>query len=166
MFDYLKENKLGVGILAIGAILTGLAFAVQGCALDDLIQVKVPQGVQASVGVAPKVPLSEAPYTFEAYRTKVERDSRQFSESISDAQFLHSTVAGLVRMGFEEASGPLSLMPYGSLLLAGLTGFGGVMLKKPGTDKATAAMREEHQKTLAHEKEKSYNAGITKGTGA
>ena len=152
MTKWFSENK---GAVLAGSITVSMVVALvlaSGCSLSDLVQVRVPQGVQQSLATTSQITLTEAGYTWNQWVQFVEHNSQQFQDSIDRSNFIWGMLSSAVNVGAESAQGPLAALPGGTFLLSGLTLVTGLFLNKPGAAKATAK-----------EKEKSFNAGIKVG---
>lgn len=201
---WFSDNKAGIFILLAAALVAGLLFYAQGCALDDMVKVSVPPAVQTELGVPAKVPLSAAAGLTEQYReaiahkagriadentawaadkqaelaaavrqTELEAKDRNFkltsfkseaqrgvnalSSSVESAAAVRDFLGGLLNTGLGAATtaaqnAGVGVMPGGSFLLAGLAGLGGLLIRRPGTqrevDQAYDQGREEALKTL------------------
>ena len=58
--------------------------AVQGCDLQKMVKVDVPQGVQQSVPVGEEVPLSESEYAWDQWSNWVEANSEAVDQVASE----------------------------------------------------------------------------------
>ena len=150
--NWLSNNK-GVILAGIAtvALAAGFLFA-SGCSLGDIIQVKVPTGIQQSLAAPSQVPLNESSYTWDSWVQFVEHNSQQLQDNIDRSNFVWGMLSSAVNVGAESAQGPLAALPGGTFMLSGLTLLTGLFLNKPGAAKATAK-----------EKEKSFNAGLKAG---
>lgn len=137
ILSFMKQQRAGLGVLALTAALCGALFLASGCKVTDFVSVDVPQQVQDATGAPARVTLTDAPMVMEDYI----RYGDRFQAEIDD---------GNRTLGWFMAVGDIGLrigaaqLPVGGLGLSLLTGLGGLLLKGPGT---------------AKEKEKSYKAG-------
>ena len=136
-------NKTAIGIGAVWVALGASIYFMSGCALDDLVQVSVPKGVQTATQTASTIKLSDAEYTWTEWQNFVDVNTAKFQESIDDANKVWGVASSVVNIGADSAAGPLSQLPGGASLATGL------FLRRPGD-----AKRE------AKEKERSFNAGL------
>ena len=152
MTQWFKNNKAAAswGILAMIAVLT--IAAVSGCQLSDIVKFDPPSAVQQAIGVAPRMPMSEAGFTWDEWTAYVERNSKQLAAEIEDGNYRLGMIQSMTDVGMQALQDAAPAFPGGALLVGGLSMMGGLFLKKPGTDKAMAA-----------EKEASYNKGIEEG---
>lgn len=151
---YVGRNPVGVVSLTAALVMAVGVMTMQGCSLDSFIKVRVPQGVQRSIGIPSKIPLRDATSAFEKFKADVTRDSTQFAESIESARFLSELFGSLLDTGLTLGQVGIgsSGIPMGGLLSLGLGMLGGLALEKPGTQKRTTA-----------EKMRSFNKGLTEG---
>ena len=160
MMQFLRDNKGAVAWLGAALAFLIVLFVVAGCSVADFIKVRAPTTVQQTMGVPPKVPLSEAGMVLDGYKAKVEADFK--AKTAAGQAFAENIERGWVWVGFldsvfqaglaeAEASG-VATLPGGALALALLTGLGGLFLPKPGAGTK-----------LRTEKEDSYNAGLEAG---
>lgn len=126
--------------------------AVQGCDLQKMVKVDVPEGVQQSVPVGEEVPLSESEYAWDQWSNWVEANSEAFARNIEDGRSRLALIENLTAMGMGALGEVSSTFPGGAVLFSGLSLLTGWFLKRPGEDKV-----------VAKEKEDSYNAGLAKG---
>ena len=142
-------NKTAIGIGAVWVALGASIYFMSGCALDDLVQVSVPKGVQTATQTASTIKLSDAEYTWTEWQNFVDVNTAKFQESIDDANKVWGVASSVVNIGADSAAGPLSQLPGGAALVSGLSLATGLFLRHPGD-----AKRE------AKEKERSFNAGL------
>lgn len=152
--EYVGRNPTGSILLVVAFIVAVGVMAMQGCSIDTFVKVRVPDGVQKSIGVPAKIPLRDAFPAFEKFKADVTRDSAQFADNIESARFLSRVFDSLLDTGLTlgQAGAENSGIPMGGLLSLGLGLMGGLALEKPGTQKRTTA-----------EKTASFNEGLTEG---
>lgn len=152
--EYVGRNPTGSILLTVALVMAVSVMAMQGCSLDSFIKVRVPEGVQKSLGIPAKITLRDANPAFEKFKADVTRDSKQFADSIEDGQFLSEIFGSLLDTGLTlgQAGAENSGIPMGGLLSLGLGMLGGLSLEKPGSQKRTTA-----------EKMASFNKGLTEG---
>lgn len=141
MFEWFRKNILGSSLWLVAAGLAVAMLHMQGCQLTDLVPVDVPEEVQRATGAEESVSLTEAPMVAEDYA----RAGAEFGVNIDEAYERFGFVRGLIETGVELGS---EYFPGGGVLLSALFGFGGLLMKGPGTSK---------------EKEESFNAGLERG---
>ena len=156
-------NKKGVYFLAFGALVFLGLFAVQGCDLGDLVQVKVPDGVRNAVGLADddRVSLNAAELTFDQWSQWVEKENAAFIDQIGQAQERAAVLGSFLQLGLEQVSAASSTFPGGAVLVSALAGVGGLFLRQPGSRRREEKTREKAFKQgaevgalLQHEKER------------
>lgn len=136
--------------LSIGMV--GLSVAVSGCALDQVVKVNVPKDVQVATKSEEKVALADSELLWNDWANYVEKNTEALRSRINAANEQYTVIASLTSLGLETAGTAASTLPGGAFIIAGLTGLGGLFLKRPGTDKL-----------IAKEKEASYNKGLEVG---
>ena len=134
------------------AIVLFACLGIQGCDLQKMIKVDVPEGVQQSVPVGEQVPLSESEYAWDQWSNWVEANSEAFARNIEDGRSRLTLIENITAMGMGALGEVSNTFPGGAVLFSGLSLLTGWFLKRPGEDKA-----------VAKEKEDSYNAGLAKG---
>ena len=151
---YVGRNPTGSILLTVALVMAVGVMAMQGCSLDSFIKVRVPKGVQQSIGIAAKIPLRDANPAFEKFKADVTRDSEQFADSIESAQFMSEIFGSLLDTGLTlgQVGVENSGIPMGGLLSLGLGMLGGLALEKPGSKGRTTA-----------EKMASFNKGLKEG---
>lgn len=134
ILNYFKENATGVTILAFVAMaMLGITMA-SGCSLDDVVKVNVPPAVREVTNTKTKqVPLSRVTRVRERYIAEVTSNLEEFDANIEQASVFRDFAASLLNTGLTAGQGALAGVPGGGFLLAGLTGLGGLFLRKPGT---------------------------------
>lgn len=126
--------KTIAGLALIAALIAGVT-ACNGYALADFVKVQTPEGVQEVTGAPAKVRLSQAPFVRQRYVDSVKSNLAEFDKNTADAQLFADFVGGLLNTGLELAEGPLSGVPLGGVIFAGLGGLIGLYTNKPGTAK-------------------------------
>lgn len=152
MKAFLAANKGALTMFGLSIAFIAASVGISGCQLDKLIKVDVPTKVQAAVESPEQVPLAESQVLWDEWAAYVKTNSDALKARISDAQGQYATVTSLTSMGLEAATGAASTLPGGALIVAGLTGLGGLFLKRPGTDRK-----------MQEEKQASYNKGFEIG---
>ena len=153
MAEWIKRNSVGLALAGtMIAIMVMLVFVASGCSASDLIQVRVPSGVQRSISTPKLVPLSDAPHEWDRWILFVETESERFSDSIARGQELLGFVQSMTNTGLGLAEQALGGIPFGGALIGGLGLVSGIFFDKPGAKKKEAS-----------EKQASYNAGMAKG---
>lgn len=137
----LNWKAIGVWSIALAAIVA--TSQMSGCALDDMIPVDVPEGVQAVTGAPESVKLSETEYVRDDFVTKTVRDLQRFDDNIADARFWEGIGLMLGNTGFEIAAGQMGAIPGGGILLTLLGAIGGRYMKRPGEDGRVDATWDE-----------------------
>ena len=145
-------NKTAFLVGGVTLVLSVAMVFASGCSLGDLVQVRVPSGVQQSLAAPSQVTLNESTYTWDSWVHFVESNTEQFQDNIDRTNFVWGALSSAVNVGAESAQGPLSALPGGAALISGLSLLTGLFLNKPG------AVKKE-----AKEKEKSFNAGMNAG---
>jgi hypothetical protein len=152
MIDWIRQNNRPTIFLLSAALLLLTLAALGACQVEDLVKVQVPESVAQAVDVETTIPLSAADHTWDDWVAWVDRQSRQFAESINRGNETAGVLQGLVETGISVGQGAAATIPGGAFLTTALGLLGGLFLKRPGD-----ALRERK------EKEASYNAGIEKG---
>ena len=152
MKNFLTENKGALTMFGLSALMVLTSVGVSGCQLDQVIKVDVPKDVQEATSSEPKVALADSDLLWNEWTNYVEMNSAALRARIGDANEQYSLVASLTSMGLETAGTAAGTLPGGAFIVAGLTGLGGLFLKRPGTDKM-----------IQKEKEASYNKGLKMG---
>ena len=152
--SYVSRNPTGSIMLTVALVMAVSVMAMQGCRMDTYIKVRVPKGVQQSIGVGSKITLREAGPAFEKFKADVTRDSEQFADSIESARFLSDIFGSLLDTGLilGQVGAENSGLPMGGLLSLGLGMLGGLALEKPGSKGRTTV-----------EKMASFNKGLSEG---
>lgn len=148
MIGWLRQSAVGVFLLIVAAlVLTGLLI-LSGCALDEMIKVRVPKDVRKAIKAPAQIALRDSEITFNEWAAYVDRGSQRFTRNIEDAQFVYNFAASAVDTGLAFAEGPLATVPGGAVIFGSLTGAAGLFMRQPGAQK-----REQK------EKESSFKAG-------
>jgi len=152
LVQWFRDSKFGMFMLVvvIGAI--ALIVAAQGCNLQTMIKVDVPNGPRKALGLGSKITLRDFDSTFEEWTTYCERETQRFADNGEDAIWLFNFLGSAINTGLSsvDAAAGTSL-PLGLIGISSLTGLAGLFMKQPGTSR-------EIQK----EKESSFNAGLRK----
>ena len=154
MSRFLEDNKGALAMFGLSVAMIALSLGVSGCQLDQIIKVNVPRDVQAAISSDEKVPLADSPLLWEQWSSYVSMNTEALKARIGDADGQYRMVSSLTSMGLETAGAAASTLPGGAFIVAGLTGLGGLFLKRPGTDKM-----------VQKEKEDSFNKGLEVGSG-
>lgn len=118
------------------AVVAALSFtALQGCDLEDLVQVKLEPEVQEALDEPARVSLSESRVVWQRWQDYVERTTTTLSMEISDADRRYNVLLSLVSTSFDALSDHSSTLPGGLLITSALSGLGGLFLNKPGAKK-------------------------------
>lgn len=152
MKNFLTANKGALTMFGLSAVMIAASLGVSGCQLDQVIKVDVPKDVQTATDSQPKVALADSDLLWQEWKNYVDINTEALRARIGDANNQYSLVASITSMGLETAGGAASTLPGGAFIVAGLTGLGGLFLKKPGTDRM-----------IQKEKEASYNKGVKIG---
>ena len=153
MRDWMRNNSTGVTFLAVGiCLVAGVSFLSFGCTASDLIQVRVPLGVQRSINAPKIVTLTDAPHEWDRWQLFVETETEKFADQIATSKQLLGFVESFANTGLGVAEQALGGIPFGGAAVGGLGLLAGIFFDKPG------AKNKE-----AKEKEASYNAGIQQG---
>jgi len=137
--EFFRENATGSVVLGVGAAgLLGLAL-LQGCSLGDAIKVAVPEQIQKTTGVGPKVSLNKAPFAREEFVQDASRALAEFDDSIERADALRNIFADFLNSGLTIGQDALagSGFPLGGALALALGGVGGLFIQKPGSQRKT-----------------------------
>lgn len=141
--EFLKKNKAGAVLFGIAAILSIGMVVASGCRISDAIKVPVPKPVQVATGVNRVVTLTEAEDVRDEYVEDFKRGLDRFDQNIEDAYFWHDTATSLLNTGTLAAEGALAGVPGGAIALSVLTGFAGLMTRKPGTDREIQRAKQD-----------------------
>ena len=168
-----------VTLFAVALGWIGAIFLATGCAITDYVPVDVPRHIQQTVGVPPRVSLTEAPEVLADYKVKVEQNVVTMGGNIEDKRWVADLFGTFVDYGVDMgtlAIGNASL-PGATIGIAGLFGLGGILTGRLTNAKAAervkAAIQLEAEQRIASlqadleartrkEKEKSYNSGLEK----
>lgn len=132
------EAKKPVWLGVAAAVIVGAMTAIAGCQVDDLIKFQTPAGVQRSIDVEEWVPVSKAATTFDEWQKFVELNTTRMQSSVEDGRERVALVASITDMGVQAASGPLSTVPGGAILVGALSMAAGIFVKRPGDKKREA----------------------------
>ena len=152
MKQFLNDNKGSLIMFGLSIAMIVVSVSVSGCQLDQFIQVDVPRGVQSATASEATVPLSDSDLLWAEWTSFVEKNTDALRARIGSANSQHAMVSSITSMGLDTATSAAGALPGGAFIVAGLTGLGGLFLKKPGTDKM-----------IRKEKEASYNKGVKVG---
>ena len=70
---------------------------------------------------------------YASWQSFVAVNTQELLDNIDSANETYSTLASFVDLGFDVASNHAGAIPGGGLVLAALTGLGGLFVNKPGT---------------------------------
>ncbi|MAJ59864.1 MAG: hypothetical protein CBC48_07810 [bacterium TMED88] len=140
------------------SVVSALVFTtLQGCDLQDLITLDVPQDVRAAVDEPERVSLSDSAIIWERWQEYVEKNTDRLAVQIQDAERRYTTIRALFDTSLEALGDHASTLPGGLLITSALSGLGGLFLNKPGAKrkmyKANVAAFSEgvKQERAAHE---------------
>lgn len=148
MFNWIRQNASGAMLMAIGAISLMAIAGVQGCNLAKMVEFDVPREVRKATGLPQKTNLYDFDDDFREWQQHCEAGTDKFLRNRDDAQGWYDLFSMAMNTGMVFADGALAGVPGGGIAIGALMGLGGLLMKKPGTDKI-----------LADEKIKSFNAG-------
>jgi|TARA_R100000084_G_scaffold109282_1_gene75405 hypothetical protein len=131
-----KNNKIPTLCITLAAVVLLLASSLAGCNLQDIVSVKVPEGVQAAIKTNGKVPLSEADDRWAEWVAWVDRQSGEFSSQIDKGRETAAVITALTNTGIQFGTEASSSLPGGALIGSGLALLGGLFIRKPGDKKA------------------------------
>lgn len=138
----------GIMFLAVAGIaLIGMGLA-SGCDTGDMIKVRPPASVVGG-DIKPVMSLNDAIGAYEQWKAAVIIEDRQWAEKLGKAAEFQSVLGSLVSDGMAYVAPALGGLPGGALIVGALTGIGGLLLPKPGTQKRIDA---------------AYNAGRIEAT--
>jgi len=147
-----KPNKSAIlTFLVLATVSTALIWG-QGCQVEDMIQVQMPEGVQQGAEVEETVPLSQVKYVVEDWRHFFRMNTWKLEDNVERAQLMADVINSLLNIGLSEAGGIASVVPGGAIAMGALSYFFGLYRKQPGSDKV-----------VAKEKMDSYNKGHDDG---
>lgn len=130
-----SEAKKPVWLGVAAAVVVGAMTAIAGCQVDDLIKFQTPAGVQRSIDVEEWVPVSKAETVFDEWQKFVELNTTRMQGAVEDGRERVALVASITDMGVQAASGPLSTVPGGAILVGALSMAAGIFVKRPGDKK-------------------------------
>ena len=148
MIEWLRTSAVGVLLLVVASLTFAGLLVLSGCALDQMIKVKVPKKIRIAIKAPAQIPLRDSEMTFDEWVAHVDRETAYFARNIEDARWVYSFASSAIDTGLAFSEGPLATVPGGAILLSGLTGAAGLFMRQPGT-----AKREQK------EKESSFKAG-------
>lgn len=131
-----------------------ITVTVAGCNLGDVIRTKVPPAAQKSESLPKTLTLNESQVEFDRYLHNVAMTSNQWTESIEQSLSLQSLLQDIAMTELSPARLAVMGIPVGGPAALLLTFGIGTFLKRPG---------DVSQKDAAKGKEKSFNAGLSKG---
>lgn len=152
MTELLKNNRTAAIFITCSVLTFLLVSVLAACDLDDVIRVKVPEGVAKSIEVEESITLAESDVAWDEWLAWVERQSSRFATEIDRGNEIAGVLRSLTETGIQIGQGAAATLPGGAFLTSGMALLGGLFLRRPGD-----AKREQR------EKEASYNAGLEKG---
>ena len=155
--DIINENQTAAFFISLAILFTAIVLSAQGCDIKKAIKVDAPKAVVIATAQVPEdvdrdITLAEAQEIWEDWQAYVKTNSERYQRAVQDANERYVVITSMIDLGLESASGPLSTVPGGAIILSLLTGAAGLYMRRPGEALATAK-----------EKEDSYNAGIGLG---
>lgn len=144
------KTKVGTTLVSLAAV-AGVGLITMGCTLDRIVKVEVPSAMKASLNLKDTVTLRDAPHTREAYLLSAKQTLESFDSNVTDSMMIYNLIAAGANLGMDAAKGPLSGLPFGGMVVAGLGMAGTYFMRRPG-DKTP----EEHKV----ETDKSYESGM------
>lgn len=144
-------------MICITILSGGFLMAAQGCDLQSMVKVDVPQPVVDAIApddLKGEITLADAERVWEDWTNYVETNTERLRQSIDDANERYYALASVINTGVSILGDHAGAFPFGAVVMSGLGVLTGLFLKRPQEDKRVAA-----------EKESSYNAGINKGAG-
>jgi hypothetical protein len=150
--ELLKNNRTAAIWITCSVLTLLLVSAIAACDIDDVIRVKVPEGVAKSIEVEESITLAESDVAWDEWLAWVERQSSRFATEIDRGNEIAGVLRSLTETGIQIGQEAAATLPGGALLTSGMALLGGLFLRRPGD-----AKREQR------EKEASYNAGLEKG---
>tara|TARA_Y100001972_G_C7522272_1_gene263410 strand:+ start:219 stop:704 length:486 start_codon:yes stop_codon:yes gene_type:complete len=130
-----------------------VSLSVQGCNLQKIVKFEVPKGVQNAIDSSDKESIQNSEYVWSQWQGWVENNSETLARNIDESKSRVAMIENIVGMGMGALGDASGSFPGGALLFSGLTMATGLFMKRPG-----------ESKVIAKEKEKSYNAGMAKGS--
>jgi hypothetical protein len=154
IINFIKENKNGVLIGIVTAVMFLVLMTANGCNLQSFVKVDVPPEVKEVVDIptGETITLDEAQAVWDDWQFYVESNSMRFQRAVKDAEDRYAVLVQITDLGIGAIGDASNGIPGGALLMSGLGLLTGLFLKRPGEDQR-----------VAKEKEKSYNAGIAIG---
>lgn len=138
------------GAAAVGALI--IAMAVQGCDLQKMVKFDVPTDVQNAIQTSERESLADSEYIWDEWSNWVESNSSRLAANIQDSRERLELINSVTALGIGALGEVSNSFPGGAVIFSGLSLLAGWFLKRPG-----------EAKTVAKEKEDSYNAGLAKG---
>lgn len=138
------------GTAAVAALI--VAMAVQGCDLQRMIKFDVPTDVQNAIQASEQESLADSEYIWDEWSNWVDANSKKLAANISDSRDRLELINSVTALGIGALGEASKSFPGGAVIFSGLSLLAGWFLKRPG-----------EAKTVAKEKEDSYNAGLAKG---
>lgn len=126
--------------LSSAAVVGLLVSVLQGCNLQDIVKVDVPDDVQVALGFDARVPLGQAPVVKLQWIEYVERNTKELDREIGEGEDRFQVLSSLADTGIGLASAEASNIPGGGILVAALAGLGGLFIRKPGDRKRIQAL--------------------------
>ena len=130
-----------------------VSLSVQGCNLQKIVKFEVPKGVQNAIDSSDKESIQNSEYVWSQWQGWVENNSETLARNIDESKSRVAMIENIIGMGMGALGDASGSFPGGALLFSGLTMATGLFMKRPG-----------ESKVIAKEKEKSYNAGMAKGS--
>ena len=124
-----------------------VSLSVQGCNLQKIVKFEVPKGVQNAIDSSDKESIQNSEYVWSQWQGWVENNSETLARNIDESKSRVAMIENIIGMGMGALGDASGSFPGGALL------FSGLFMKRPG-----------ESKVIAKEKEKSYNAGMAKGS--
>lgn len=122
-------------LIVVACCLFLFVAVISGCNLQKMVAVQVPAGVRKSLEIDAGTNLHNAEYVYASWQSFVEVNTQELLANIDSANKTYSTLASFVNLGFDVASNHAGAIPGGGLVLAALTGLGGLFVNRPGTRK-------------------------------
>lgn len=149
MIDLFRENRRAAMLISGSMLVLLIASTLSACQVEDLIKVKVPEGVAQAIETEPKIPVSETEDAWGDWQVWVERESGKFAKEIDKGNETAAIIRSLAETGIQIGQDAASTLPGGAFLSTALALTGGLFLRRPGD-------RKREQK----EKEASFRAGL------
>ena len=140
-----KNERRAITCFSIAVVGLLLLASVQGCDLQEMISVDVPASIREISGIPAdeRVSLADAPRVFEAFQARVESDTAAFNHALADAQDRYSIISSILDLGIAQLETSAGSIPGGTILVAALSGLGGLFLRQPGTRRRELRIRRD-----------------------